>query len=386
MIQELSDPKPPTPPTRALLRLSAIGMVLLAVVLFIPFWLMLGALALTLADTLAMAQVNGVLALSISEHVAGFIPGYALFVLGAIGLRQFLNRTTGETRSPETWGAMAWLLCAPFIWAWGSGVEAHVGPALALSYWVAFAVALIATWLELDTMQLLWSWRTRSQAGAATISLAAALAVVGAAVALSRPAFREQVARALPRSAGGSHLLPSPVAVADDKPSASALRSCYEQLAGDACDDAWNRTLETLGRETPAAREAVHDAWLYVCASRAYAPPNLCSAFHNRAAQLKADGARYQRRSRDQPATAAPACPAHTAEDSPISQEELNLLYDALARIDPRSRQIIELAYGEQLTDAVIGTRLVPALGTVRVRGLRREAEQDLRALLARCR
>jgi DNA-directed RNA polymerase specialized sigma24 family protein len=386
MNQELSEPKPPTPPTRALLRLSALAMALLAVVLFIPFWLLLGVLALTLADTLAMQQVNGVLALNIAEHVAGFIPGYALFVLAAIGLRQFLNRTTGETRSPETWGALAWLLCAPFVWAWGSGVEAHVGPALALSYWVAFAVALIATWLELDTMQMLWSWRTRSQAGAATISIAAVLAVVGAAVALSRPAVREQAARALPRSAGGSHLLPSAPAVADDKPSSSPLRSCYEELTGDACDDVWNRTLEALGRDTPAAREAVHDALLYVCASRAYAPPNLCAAFHNRAARLKADGARYQRRLRDQTASPAPACPAHTPEDRAISQEELNLLYDALARIDPRSRQIIELAYAEQLTDAVIGTRLVPALSTVRVRGLRREAEQDLRALLARCR
>ena len=61
---------------------------------------------------------------------------------------------------------------------------------------------------------------------------------------------------------------------------------------------------------------------------------------------------------------------ANGPQDSAISQEDLNLLYDARARIVPRSRQIVELAFGEQLTDAIVGTRLVPALSTVRGRGL----------------
>jgi RNA polymerase sigma factor (sigma-70 family) len=164
----------------------------------------------------------------------------------------------------------------------------------------------------------------------------------------------------------------------------SAASICYSQLAGDPCDDVWHRTQRDLGNGNADTNDALHTAFLYVCVQKTYAPPKLCGAFRRKAERWRIDAWRRTRHFRDQPAEAEPACPLPSPEDQAITQEELDLLDDASARLDKRSGQIVHLAYWEGLTDAVIATQL--GLSTVRIRVLRREAEKRLQYFLLRCR
>jgi RNA polymerase sigma factor (sigma-70 family) len=164
---------------------------------------------------------------------------------------------------------------------------------------------------------------------------------------------------------------------------ASIAQACFAKLTGAACDDVWHRTLSVLQKYGPGARDAVHTAFVYVCIDRKYEPPALCGAFRNKAERLRIDAWRYTRRFRDEPAAYDLACPVPSAEYEALKSEEVDQLDNARSQLDGRSREILDLAYGADLTDAKIAARI--GLSTVRVRVLRRAAEQRLQAILARC-
>jgi len=169
----------------------------------------------------------------------------------------------------------------------------------------------------------------------------------------------------------------------------SGAKKCYAHLVGDECIDVWNRTLNALGKHDPSTNDALQTAFIYVCMQKRYEPPGLCGAFRKKAERLRIDAWRYSRRFRDQPAEYEPACAVPSAEDQALTQEELDGLDDARRRLDDRSRRILDLKYRQgvkDVTDAAIGAQLEPKLSEVRVRVLRREAEQALERFLKRCR
>jgi RNA polymerase sigma factor (sigma-70 family) len=166
----------------------------------------------------------------------------------------------------------------------------------------------------------------------------------------------------------------------------SGANKCFAHLVGEKCTDVWHGTLKALGRHDPSTHDALQSAFIYVCMQKRYELPGLCGAFRKKAERLKIDAWRYTRRFRDQPAEYEPACPLPSAEEQALTQEELDLLDDARRRLDDRSRRILDLAYRQDLTDAAIGAQLKPELSEVRVRVLRREAEQALETFLERCR
>jgi DNA-directed RNA polymerase specialized sigma24 family protein len=173
---------------------------------------------------------------------------------------------------------------------------------------------------------------------------------------------------------------------ASDAGPESSLKTCYEQLAGDGCNDVWHRTQRLLGTHKPDTDDALHTAFVYVCVEKKIEAPRLCDAFRAKATRLKAEDWRYSRSFRDQASAAAPACPAPTAEDEALSQAELDVIDDARARLDKQSRLILDLAYQDDLNDAAIGALLNPAVSAHRVRGMRRDAERELEGFLRRCR
>jgi RNA polymerase sigma factor (sigma-70 family) len=160
---------------------------------------------------------------------------------------------------------------------------------------------------------------------------------------------------------------------------------CYADLIGAACEDVWHRTEAALERRNPTmAEDALQEAFYYVCLQRSYRPPPLCGAFRMKAGALVVDSWRYERKFRDDPDAGEPACALPSPEEAALTQGELDLLDAALAKIDARSRKILELTYVGGLKNDAIAKRV--GLSEGRVRAERSKALRKLAQILQRCR
>jgi RNA polymerase sigma factor (sigma-70 family) len=335
---------------------------------------------------------------------------FALFVVGAVVLSRILNMLAepgAKPRSGLAWGALAWLIALPaelLVSALAADLDgAKVGVVL----WASVLCALVAVWLAMTFAGALWRLGGRSTAGAAGIAIAALLLVVIPDAALGLlPTVLEQL------QAADNPLMPIQRAFASGAPSAAGLRrgggsvgsngdlgtvlalasgdggdelhACYDELVGDGCEQVWQRARNALAGRDRQPEDALHGAFLYVCASRKMRAPASCGTFWLKAYGLSTAALQYTHYYRDEPNFPPPTCPMPTPDTQAMSQQELDLLEHARAQLPERSRYILDLAYRDGLTDAQIGAKL--GLSTVRVRVVRREAENELQGKLQDCR
>lgn len=147
----------------------------------------------------------------------------------------------------------------------------------------------------------------------------------------------------------------------------AALRDLHRRHYNPAFSVAF-RALRDRALAEDAVQEAFLDLWRGAAKfdpTRAKLATWVCVLAHRRAVDIARREAR--RRTLLEPVE-VPATDSYTTEELVVLREERSAVQCAVARLSPRQRDVIELAYYAGLTQAEIAARLEIPLGTVKSR------------------